>query len=513
MTTFDDVLTWSGTSLYDAGDALKAVANKYEDVYEELTGLSTDGLEGKTAEAEAKARRILADDAMDLWTALGHSGNDLIDASTTVDSLMNQAGPGGGAGTDHHERHRRGLGVRSSSKGRQGCPRKSPPASPLLPGGGRSPDGAGRGHGGAPAGRLRRHRRPGRHGPRTADRGPRADVVNAGKQEPDPSWTPDEVNDWWTVLSPEYAALLQRQKDIHALSAMFNEKSTTATGRSLLVLDNSGDHLRAAVGSGDVDSAAHVLVYTPGMTTTVAGGLVKDDGQPGGSVDSTENIMEKVDPNWVDSDSRCSETVAGVLLVVAFAYATIYGCGTFLIEGIDPNTKPERFTGPRSDIPITQARADTLNLFLTIYDTLTRDHIVDAWVPPAPGPGGGGYQARIGGEYDQPVCPEGTTNEIYALAEATETTLGSLHSEHAVILIGQAATSHGFTKDAGYGDYRRLTDGAQIDFSNSQAVRITTGCHKGATLGGWPSGTEAVPDYLRTTGRAPQAGGNGSWDD
>lgn len=91
MTTFDDVLTWSGTSLYDAGDALKAVANKYEDVYEELTGLSTDGLEGKTAEAEAKARRILADDAMDLWTALGHSGNDLIDASTTVDSLMNQA--------------------------------------------------------------------------------------------------------------------------------------------------------------------------------------------------------------------------------------------------------------------------------------------------------------------------------------------------------------------------------------------------------------------------------------
>lgn len=344
-------------------------------------------------------------------------------------------------------------------------------------------------------------------------RGPRADVVNAGKQEPDPSWMPDEVNDWWTALSPEYAALLQRQKDIHALSAMFNEKSTTATGRSLLVLDNSGDHLRAAVGSGDVDSAAHVLVYTPGMTTTVAGGLAGDDGQPGGSVDSTENIMEKVDPNWVDSDGRCSETVAGVLLVVAFAYATIYGCGTFLIEGIDPNTKPERFTGPRSDIPITQARADTLNLLLTIYDTLTRDHIVDAWVPPAPGPGGGGYQARIGGEYDQPVCPEGTTNEIYALAEATETTLGSLHSEHAVILIGQAATSHGFTKDAGYGDYRRLTDGAQIDFSNSQAVRITTGCHKGAALGGWPSGTDVIPGYLRTTGRAPQAGGNGSWDD
>ena len=192
--------------------------------------------------------------------------------------------------------------------------------------------------------------------------------------------------------------------------------------------------------------------------------------------------------------------VAGILLVVAFTYATIYGCGTFLIEGIDPNTKPERFTGPRPDIPITQARADTLNLLLTIYDTLTRDHIIDAWVPPAPGPGGGGYQARIGSEYDQPVCPEGTTNEIYALAEATETTPGSLHSEHAVILIGQAATSHGFTKDAGYGDYRRLTDGAQIDFSNSQAVRITTGCHPGTPFQDWPTGTEAIPDFLRTTG-------------
>ena len=149
-------------------------------------------------------------------------------------------------------------------------------------------------------------------GPRAAGRGPRADVVNAGKQEPDPSWTPDEVNDWWTALSPEYAALLQRQKDIHALSAMFNEKSTTATGRSLLVLDNSGDHFRAAVGSGDVDSADHVLVYTPGMTTTVASGLAGDDGQPGGSVKNTENIMEEVDPSWAKPGDQNSETVAGV---------------------------------------------------------------------------------------------------------------------------------------------------------------------------------------------------------
>ena len=383
MTTFDDVLTWSGTSLYDAGDALKAVANKYEYVYEELTGLSTDGLEGKTAEAEAKARRILADDAMDLWTALGHSGNDLIDASTTVDSLMNQAWGIKGRVEARELTITNGIvEVPDSDQARKVAKDARTNLRLLLPSYQEEVD------------RLMEQVEDtvvllqGVYddiaGLDDTALGPRADVVNAGKQEPDPSWTPDEVNDWWTALSPEeqqdiitnnpwwignlngipmkdrdaanrvwlpimqreidqqvedfepkmqtvsfavgsngnlptqstptpeYAALLQRQKDIHALSAMFNEKSTTATGRSLLVLDNSGDHLRAAVGSGDVDSAAHVLVYTPGMTTTVAGGLAGDDGQPGGSVKNTENIMEEVDPSWAKPGDQNSETVAGV---------------------------------------------------------------------------------------------------------------------------------------------------------------------------------------------------------
>ena len=382
MTTFDDVLTWSGTSLYDAGDALKAVANKYEYVYEELTGLSTDGLEGKTAEAEAKARRILADDAMDLWTALGHSGNDLIDASTTVASLMNQAwGIKGRVEARGLTITNGTVEVPDSDQARKVAKDARTNLRLLLPSYQEEVD------------RLMEQVEDtvvllqGVYddiaGLDDTALGPRADVVNAGKQEPDPSWTRDEGNDWWTALSPEeqqdiitnnpwwignlngipmkdrdaanrvwlpimqreidqqvedfepkmqtvsfavgsngnlptqstptpeYAALLQRQKDIHALSAMFNNPEK-AKNHSLLVLDNSGDHFRAAVGSGDVDGAAHVLVYTPGMTTTVAGGLAGDDGQPGGSVKNTENIMEEVDPNWVDSDGRCSETVAGV---------------------------------------------------------------------------------------------------------------------------------------------------------------------------------------------------------
>ncbi|WP_026408518.1 hypothetical protein [Actinomyces gerencseriae] len=192
---------------------------------------------------------------------------------------------------------------------------------------------------------------------------------------------------------------------------------------------------------------------------------------------------------------------AGVLLVVAFAYATIYGCGTFLIEGINPNTKPERFTGPRPDIPITQARTDTLNLLLTIYDTLTREHIVDAWVPPAPGPGGGGYQARIGGEYNEPVCPEGTTNERYFLARAARTTpRDDPQTDRENAVIEEIMAPHGFINDTRRKEYRRLSDGARIYFSG-YAIVITTGCHPGTPFQDWPTGTEAVPDYLRTTGR------------
>ncbi|QZN85770.1 alpha/beta hydrolase [Cellulomonas sp. C5510] len=48
----------------------------------------------------------------------------------------------------------------------------------------------------------------------------------------------------------------------------------TSGDRRLLLLDTTGDHqLKAAVGVGDVDSAAHVGVFVPGFTTTVSGNL------------------------------------------------------------------------------------------------------------------------------------------------------------------------------------------------------------------------------------------------
>lgn len=49
--------------------------------------------------------------------------------------------------------------------------------------------------------------------------------------------------------------------------------------RALLVLDPSGEQLKAAVAVGDVDAADHVGVFTPGLTTTVQDSLVGYDRQ------------------------------------------------------------------------------------------------------------------------------------------------------------------------------------------------------------------------------------------
>ena len=92
MVTFNDLLSWGGTNLDTTGDSLVAASHKYQQVNTDLRkdGLG-DGLSEKTFEAEAKARRILADDAEDLWTGLEKAGNDLKDASTTVTTINNAA--------------------------------------------------------------------------------------------------------------------------------------------------------------------------------------------------------------------------------------------------------------------------------------------------------------------------------------------------------------------------------------------------------------------------------------
>lgn len=378
MPTFDEVLYWSGTDLESAGSALKITSKVYETVYLDLNDLEAGDLEGAAAEAEAKAWRVLADDAMDLWNKMDHSGNDLIEASTTVTNLSSTA-------WDIKARvEASGLMISSGVV--------TPPSSHL---------------GDYPNETIASYQdeitflmgqvtdtisflQSVYDDIATLDEtasGPGLEIINAGVKEPNPAWTADEVNDWWTSLSDaeradiitkhpawignldgipmndrnaanqvwlpimqrdmeqqiaeyepkyrelwipvgngagryiiqpteEYARLLDKKRDIDALAAMIaaEKDNPPESGKhTLLVLDNTGDHFRAAVGTGDVDSADHVLVYTPGMSNSVFGDVAAADGKPGSKVEEVERITAETHLHLATADNEGEETVAGVV--------------------------------------------------------------------------------------------------------------------------------------------------------------------------------------------------------
>ena len=356
-----------------------AASHKYEKVNENLTEDKLgDGLSGKTFEAEAKARRILADDAEDLWTGLEKAGNDLKSASTTVTTINNAA-------------HNLVTRIKDdeliiSESGEitvdyTNDPGRDPvDAAFLVEGYERERD------------RLVEQARDTvafissvydelAKLDDTAN-GPSPEVVNHGERPPNPNWTPSQVNDWWTSLTKaqrqniinkhpawignragipstvrdkanrkwleimvkdidrevenfdpskktkkftqkgegeyrvhteEYNQLLARQKELHALSDMLKND---AGSHSLLVLDNTGKHLRAAVGTGDIDGADNVIVNTPGMDTGVTEEIAdtydEDKKQarkpseikPGSAVNNTDSIVNEA--------AKTGESVAGV---------------------------------------------------------------------------------------------------------------------------------------------------------------------------------------------------------
>ncbi|MFC2779747.1 MULTISPECIES: alpha/beta hydrolase [Actinomyces] len=380
MVTFNDLLSWDGTNLDTAGDALIAASHKYEQVNADLQKKDLgDGLSGKTFEAEAKARRILADDAEDLWTGLSKAGNDLKDASETVNTIKNSAS------STQSSVSAAGLEIKDDNTVAVKDQQSGASASTSITSYQNEVD------------RLVEQARD------TVTfissvydeivklddtaNGPSPEVVNHGERPPNPNWTPSQVNDWWTsltdaqrqniinkhpawignldgipsneryqanliwlpimqaeidksvkdyepkltrdgIITPGYKEMLQRQKDIHALSTMFLDdkgkpkslddegKPSPVDGRTLLVLDNSGDHFRAAIASGDVDNADHVVVTTPGMDSTVDNGLAKSNGDPAKYVNGTENIMTESGLGWSTTENKDQEkgqeTVAGV---------------------------------------------------------------------------------------------------------------------------------------------------------------------------------------------------------
>ena len=61
--------------------------------------------------------------------------------------------------------------------------------------------------------------------------------------------------------------------------------------------------------------------------------------------------------------------------------------------------------------------------------------------------------------------------------------------------------------------FYRPRDNAAVSvrFGAVTSVVVSTGCHRGSAFEDWPDGADVVPDRLRTTGRAPAAGG-GRWN-
>ena len=378
MTTFDELLSWDSENLYKAGYALLAESNCYKHVHDNLLEMRFEHFEGKSAEAEQRKRRILADDAADLQRSTAKAGKRLMDAAETAtvlrrkaDSLKQSIDSEKGApftivsSTDDYHIDTTPSEDAQSAQGKYG--------------------------------NQLRHLKMNVESTVTFIRSvfddligninntaiaPRKDVVERGTSAaPDPSWTVDDVNDWWTSLSekeqksiiqahpdwignlngipmavrdqanrkrlpeirkkideevekfepkyeyvsegtaeptillnPEYKKLLEKQKDIHALERSINSEDSNNIGRTLLLLDDSpSDRLRAAIGSGDIDHADHVMTLTPGMGSRVSTTLATEDGGRGSGVEYTENVLEESGLSWKRNDGDHSKgTAAGV---------------------------------------------------------------------------------------------------------------------------------------------------------------------------------------------------------
>ena len=380
MVTFNDLLSWDGANLNTAGDALVAASHKYQQVNTDLKkGGLGNGLSGKTFEAEAKARRILAGDAEDLWAGLEKSGNDLKETSVTVTTINNAAyNLVARMKADDLEISYTGA-ITPTDPSKSDSDSRSNDLKALIQGYEYERD------------RLVEQ----------ADdtvtfissvydeiaklddaaNGPSPEVVNHGEKPPNPKWTPSQINDWWTSLtdaqrrniiekhpswignldgipadtrdnanrrvlnimrenmkkeiayyepkyldpagppgphpqiSPGYRALLDKYQEINNIYTSLNSKDSKEADRKLLLLDaSSGDHFRAAVGSGDIDNADHIMVFTPGMNTQVTPGLFGGNASRGGAVANSEKILDESGLAWKSSNPKegKTETAAAV---------------------------------------------------------------------------------------------------------------------------------------------------------------------------------------------------------
>jgi len=106
--------------------------------------------------------------------------------------------------------------------------------------------------------------------------------------------------------------LQEKYRDLLSVKRKFGESSSHS--HSLVSLDaEKGDHLWAAVGSGDIDNADHVMVHTPGMTATVESHLMGKGKGWGSGVSGVDNVLAEGKAQ-LESTGR-DEKVAGITVL------------------------------------------------------------------------------------------------------------------------------------------------------------------------------------------------------
>jgi len=158
-----------------------------------------------------------------------------------------------------------------------------------------------------------------------------------------------------------------------------------------------------------------------------------------------------------------------------------------------------------SEIPISQARAETLTLLISIYNMLSDKYDVGEWSAFTTTD-----QAALTAGLQ---CPDSYTSENYSLASSTRP-LTEENWDQALHDVYELAKPYGFQAPEPYvhskGNAAILVNpdnGAAIILSyvGITAVTIDTGCARGVGFADWPDGTEPIPEYLRGSGRGTWA--------
>ncbi|WP_164546567.1 LppA family lipoprotein [Actinobaculum sp. 352] len=188
----------------------------------------------------------------------------------------------------------------------------------------------------------------------------------------------------------------------------------------------------------------------------------------------------------------------------------VLACLCLLVTAGCADTRSKYFGEPVqqqsvSDMPISQARAETLTLLINIYNMLSDKYDVGEWTPRTTAD-----QASLSARID---CPEGYISERYTLATST-VPLTEENWEQALQDVYELATPYGFQAPEPYvhskGNAAILVNpdnGATVllKYEGATAVIVDTGCAQGVGFDDWPDGTEPIPEYLRGSGRGTWA--------